>query len=398
MLQREGKEGGRGAVVLDPEASYLVTGGLGALGLEVAQQLVADGARRLLLVSRRGPTTAAQQQVLARLTEAGATLQVVPADIADAAAVHDLFAQAVAMGPLRGIVHAAGVLDDGRLATLNASRVATVMGPKAAGAWHLHQQTQGMALDFFVAFSSVAALMGNVGQANYAAANGFLDGLMQQRHAQGLPGLSINWGAWAEVGMAAGLQEEMERQGWAMIAPRQGRALFRHLYPTRQGQVGVIPRERRPIPETTPARLSFNTTAYARASVEERQAMVVSLLRMMLATVGGFEASQLTVHQDLLSLGLDSLMALEMRDRIERLFAVRLPLSSLLLKGGSMASLAHAIQDRLTMQSLDQAMNEAVPQVADPMLRSPHQEAPIGMDDVAPDTTNFFYTAEEGEL
>jgi len=184
---------GRGT--LDPAASYLVTGGLGALGLEVAQQLVADGARHLLLVSRRGPATAAQQQVLASLAEAGATLQVVRADIADATAVQNLLTQAAALGPLRGIVHAAGVLDDGLLTSLNASRLATVMGPKAAGVWHLHQQTQGMALDFFVAFSSMASLIGNPGQANYAAANGFLDGLMQQRHAASTGGPGPRW-AW----------------------------------------------------------------------------------------------------------------------------------------------------------------------------------------------------------
>ncbi|MBU6352401.1 MAG: SDR family NAD(P)-dependent oxidoreductase, partial [Chloroflexi bacterium] len=182
---------------LRPEGSCLITGGLGGLGLQIARQLVDRGARHLVLVSRRGVRTPAQQAALAQLAKAGAQVDVVQADVAQVEEVRRLLSQIPA---LRGIVHAAGVLDDGLLRAQNPERFAAVMQPKADAAWHLHTLTQGLELDFFVAFSSMASLVGNPGQSNYAAANGFLDGLMQARRRVGLPGLSIAWGPWAEVG------------------------------------------------------------------------------------------------------------------------------------------------------------------------------------------------------
>jgi myxalamid-type polyketide synthase MxaB len=200
------------------EGSYLITGGIGALGLKIAQELVEQGARHLVLAGR-SPASAEAVAAIAPLRVAGASVQVVQADVGLAQDVTRLLDVCNKAAPLRGVVHAAGVLDDGVLARQTAERLARVMAPKVRGAWNLHVQTQESSLDFFVCFSSVASLLGSPGQSNYAAANAFLDALVHHRRSLGLPGLSINWGPWAEAGMAAGLRSRLESRGEGMIDP-----------------------------------------------------------------------------------------------------------------------------------------------------------------------------------
>ena len=304
-------------VVIRPDAAYLITGGLGALGLQVAQQLVADGARHLVLTGRRGVTTAAQRAVLAQLTDAGATVQVIEADIANAAAVQTLLDRSTALVPLRGIVHAAGVLDDGVLTAQSADRFATVMRPKVDGAWHLHTLSGGMALDFFVCFSSVAALLGAAGQSNYAAANAFLDTLMHYRRGQGLPGLSINWGPWAESGMAAGLQPQLRAQGLGLISATQGRLLFQQLLNQPVAQIGVLPLQRRQSAARMAAPTRDLQAVLRDLSAPERVRRLEEYLRKEIAAVLGLSSgAALDGRTRLFDLGMDSLMAVELRNRI----------------------------------------------------------------------------------
>jgi NADPH:quinone reductase-like Zn-dependent oxidoreductase/NADP-dependent 3-hydroxy acid dehydrogenase YdfG len=192
-----------GPMELRADGSYLITGGLGSLGLQVAKRFVERGARHLILAGRSEPSVHAQE-VLRELEQAGARVQVVRADVARTEDAERLVAEAEASGiPLRGVVHAAGVLADGVLLTQTWDRFGPVLAPKVAGAWNLHRLTRAEKLDFFVNFSSVASLVGSPGQGNYAAANAFLDALAHHRRADGLPGLSINWGPWADEGMAA---------------------------------------------------------------------------------------------------------------------------------------------------------------------------------------------------
>ena len=308
------------SATLHTDASYLITGGLGALGLQLAQQLVADGARQLVLTGRHGVTTAEQRQVLAALADMGAHVEVVAADIADAGAVQSLLDQCTALGPLRGIIHGAGVLDDGVLTAQTAARLAAVLRPKVDGAWHLHTLTQSLPLDFFVCFSSAAALVGSPGQSNYAAANAFLDTLMVQRRQQGLPGLSINWGPWAESGMAAKLATQMGAQGLTMITADQGRQLFRYLLDhARQvgGQIGVLPLKRTQ-PQATPTGKREIGAELIALPTGERLPRLVSYLRTEIATVLGLRASDsLDARTRLFDIGMDSLMAVELRNRIE---------------------------------------------------------------------------------
>jgi myxalamid-type polyketide synthase MxaB len=205
------------------EKTYLITGGLGGLGLDVARWLVEHGARHLALVSRSDPQSA-QAERISKLKQMGATVRVCKADLASGVAVERMLAEiSTEMPPLRGIFHAAGVLDDGVLQKQNWERFSRVIAPKSAGAWHLHRMTLEHGLDLFVLFSSIASVSGSSGQANYAAANAFLDALAHYRRRRGLPALSINWGPWAEVGMAAKRDQRQlarsETRGVLPLAP-----------------------------------------------------------------------------------------------------------------------------------------------------------------------------------
>ena len=295
------------------------------MGLQIAQQLVADGARHLVLTGRRGVTSAAQQEILDQLTAAGATVEVVAVDIANQGEVQTLLDCCTAIAPLRGIVHAAGVLDDGVLGAQSPERFATVMRPKVDGAWHLHTLTQGMALDFFVAFSSVASLLGSPGQSNYAAANAFLDSLMQQRRQAGLPGLSINWGPWAEVGMAAHLQGHLQQQGMALITPPQGRRFFQYLLGRATGQVAVLPVQPQQLAAQTESPRTTVRDLLDQLPATERKARLESYVRAEIAAVLRLSANTpLDAYTRLFDFGLDSLMAVELKNKLERQLACTL--------------------------------------------------------------------------
>ena len=163
-----------------PDATYLITGGLGDLGLHAAEWLVDHGARHLMLVARRGARPEIEGRIR-RIGDSGAHITVRQADVSDKQQVAELFREfATSLPPLRGIIHVAGVFDDGTLRELTAARFATVLAPKVAGAWYLHEQSRELPLDFFVAYSSAASLFGSAGQANYVSANAFLDALARR--------------------------------------------------------------------------------------------------------------------------------------------------------------------------------------------------------------------------
>ncbi|NLU76699.1 SDR family NAD(P)-dependent oxidoreductase [Streptomyces sp. HNM0575] len=222
----------------DPDGTVLITGGTGGLGAELARHLVAErGVRHLLLASRRGPDAPEVLELRAELTAHGADVTVAACDTADRAAVDALVADVPSAHPLTAVVHAAGVLDDGVVASLTADRLAAVLRPKIDGAWNLHEATNGHPLSAFVAYSSVAGVMGAAGQANYAAANAFLDALAQYRRARGLPGQSLAWGPWEQEaggvrggGLTGSLSEQdmrrMGRSGMPPLSAEEGLALF----------------------------------------------------------------------------------------------------------------------------------------------------------------------------
>ncbi|MEM7125066.1 MAG: SDR family NAD(P)-dependent oxidoreductase [Chloroflexota bacterium] len=320
---------------LSDHGTYLVTGGLGALGLEIAQQMAEDGAKHLVLTGRRGVTTDAQQEVIDRIVEGGAKVHVIQADIANYDHVKDLIGRCQQIAPLQGIIHAAGVNDDGVLTAQTVERFERVMGPKVSGTWHLHTLTFEMALDFFVCFSSTSSLIGSAGQSNYASANAFMDTLMQQRYQQGLPGLSINWGPWDEAGLAAHLKERMEAQGLYMILPQQGRSLFQYLMrllshsvdsqvrplvlPSLGGQVGILPlKQKQALEEDSHSEASNLRESLAALPQGEREEALDAYVRSEIALVLGLPShTPIDADTRLFDFGLDSLMAVELRNRLE---------------------------------------------------------------------------------
>ncbi|AKT40698.1 type I polyketide synthase [Chondromyces crocatus] len=351
------------------DGTYLITGGLGGLGLSAAAWLVGRGARHLVLVGRKGATTPAQIDALRALREAGAHVVTAQADVASRAQVAAMLdTAAVAMPPLRGVLHAAGVLDDGTLLTQRRERLQRVFEPKADGAWHLHTLTRHLPLDFFVLYASAASLVGSAGQSNYAAANAFLDALAHHRRALGLPAVSIDWSAFAEVGMAADLTRRdtasarNAHAGLRLIQPDEGTAILGALLDagaTSPAQIGVIPLEggqwsRHPRaatstrlaelvrggPRAQKAAPAVSIDAALSAAPEEaRAAMIERVVVEQIASVARLDPAQIERETALTSIGLDSLMGLELRTRLEAALTVRLA-STLVWKHPTVAALA----------------------------------------------------------
>ncbi|HVD77687.1 MAG TPA: type I polyketide synthase, partial [Vicinamibacteria bacterium] len=344
------------------DVSYLVTGGLGGLGLAVARWLVDEGARSLVLVGRHGPSPEART-ALETMETAGARVTVALADVSDAGRLAAVLADIdERLPPLRGIIHAAGVLNDGILARMDKTRFESVMGAKVDGAWHLHEQTAGRPLDFFILFSSAAGVLGSPGQGNYSAASAFLDALAFHRRAAGLPALSIDWGPWSEVGLAARPDRggRLAAQGMESLTPRQGVSVFAQLLKGGPAQVAVMPvdwhdwREVHRAAAGSPLLANFAdeepavTDAGPRSTVtaamllatglEERQQVLNAHLRQEVARVLGLSASKLDVNQPLSTLGIDSLMAVELKNRIETDLKVSVPLIKV-IQGPSVAEL-----------------------------------------------------------
>ncbi|MER7673588.1 SDR family NAD(P)-dependent oxidoreductase [Kitasatospora sp. NPDC096128] len=372
----DGGSRGAGPGPLDPDGTVLITGGTGALGALLARHLVRTGqARRLLLVSRRGPEAPGATELLAELAALGAEPTVAACDVADRAALAGLLARVPADRPLTAVVHTAGVLDDGVLAALTPERLTATLRAKADAAWHLHELTRSADLAQFVLFSSVAGVLGTAGQANYAAANGFLDGLARHRHALGLPATALAWGLWSGPGgMGDRLDDtgrsRFERLGLAPIEAEHGLALYQAALarpdavlvpaPTvpavlagraADGGLAAILRAlaRRPTAvaaEPAPGGRRAVTALAERLAgqpAEARTALVGDYLREKVAAVLGHAPRTLSEHRGFLELGVDSLTAVELRNRINSDTGLRLP-PTLLLDHPTIGELALHLQ------------------------------------------------------
>ncbi len=357
------------------DGTYLVTGGLGGLGLVVAEWLVGRGARHLVLVGRRGATEGSRSAV-ERMTAVGAKVLIAAADVTNERQVDDVLARiGREMPPLRGVIHAAGVLDDGVLLEIDEQRLRDAMAPKVRGAWNLHAATSGASLDFFVLFSSMVSVLGTRGQANYAAANAYMDALAQYRRSQGQTALSINWGPWSEVGLASG--EERGRWlalgGIESISPMAGCTVLELLLGVNPAQVGVLSvnwrrwRQLQPGASESPvladlvaeeAVLLPKMTAEGRESrltrkalvaapPEERWAMLENYLRERVAEAFEMSVSSIDSRIPLTSMGLESLTAVEVRNEIERDIGVSVSMADF-VDGPSIADLATRLLDQIT--------------------------------------------------
>jgi polyketide synthase 12 len=338
------------------DGTILITGGTGGLGRLIARHLVTvHGARHLLLTSRRGADAPHAAELEAELTALGATVTLAATDVSDRDALADLLASVPADRPLRAVIHTAGVTADGVLGSLTRQQVDDVLRPKVDAAWYLHELTSATDLSAFVLFSSVAATMGNAGQANYAAANSFLDALAQHRHAQGLPATSLAWGLWADdVGMAGDLTQSgrarIARAGVAALPVERGLALFDlalgavrpvvipanldaaslrvraesgALPPMLRGLVRIP--ERGAVPATANAPTSWVRRLAERSEAEQRH-VVLDLVRTSIAELLGHPTpTAVDADSGLFDLGLESLTAMELRDRLAVVTGLRLP-------------------------------------------------------------------------
>ncbi|MFB7470220.1 SDR family NAD(P)-dependent oxidoreductase [Kitasatospora sp. NPDC056184] len=331
--------------------TVLVTGGTGALGSLVARHLVAaHGVRHLLLVSRRGADAPGAPELRAELAAAGARADFAACDVADRAELARVLAAVPAEHPLTAVVHLAAVVDDGLLPALTPERVARVLGPKADAALHLHELTAGLDLRAFVLFSSAAGLTGNPGQAAYSAANRVLDALAQRRRSLGLPAVSLQWGLWEQdstltAGLGATDRQRMARSGVQPLDTGLGLALLdaalarpeavlapvrldparlggEDLPPVLAGLAARRPGAERPGPGT--GRALVRRLAAAPAAEQERQ--LVDLVRTHAAAVLGHrDGGAIDPDRAFSELGLDSLAALELRNRLNGAVGLRLP-------------------------------------------------------------------------
>jgi acyl transferase domain-containing protein/nucleoside-diphosphate-sugar epimerase/acyl carrier protein len=322
------------------DGTYLITGGSGDLGLEIATWLVDRGARHLALVNRSEPSGAAREAIRS-LSSSGANIEVYRADVANRQSIAEVLGDIErTRPPLHGVFHAAGFLRDGMIETMTREQFLDVLAPKVAGAWNLHALTSNAPLDFFVLFSSVAAILGSPGQSNYAAGNAFLDALAHFRRAQGLPALSIDWGPWAKTGLAARSATRgtrLARSGLRSIFPGHGRAALGILLARKAPQAVVMRFDARKwcemnIGASAAFFRALETTAPASGDEQERgkllgslaaadpaarEAVLAALISEQVGRVLRLAPSKIPATKPFKTLGLDSLMTMELRNRLE---------------------------------------------------------------------------------
>jgi len=367
---------------LDPEGTVLITGGTGTLGGAVARHLVTEhGVRHLLLAGRSGGAADGATELAAALDALGARVRIVACDAADREALARVLADVDGDHPLTAVVHAAGVLDDGVLGALTPERVDRVFRPKADAAWNLHELTRDLDLAAFVLFSSAAAVFGTPGQANYAAANGFLDGLAQLRKAQRLPAVSLAWGLWEQAsGMTAHLGDadlrRSRRGGMLALSSSDGLALLDRALSSEEAvlvpagldlaelrgrsEPGEIPPLLRAL--VRPARRAARAAETPGDSPVQRLALLpdAERTRVLLELVGEHVATVLgrstadgiETGQAFKDVGFDSLLAVELRNRLTDATGIRLP-ATLVFDHPTPAALARHLKEQLVPDGAD---------------------------------------------
>lgn len=337
--------------IFHDDCTYLITGGLGELGLLLAQWMIDAGVRHLLLISRNPPGESALEQITA-LKEKGAQVVIAAADISDASQLSRALGGLQSLPPLRGIVHAAGIVNANTLTKQEWVNVEQVMAAKVIGSWNLHEQTKDMSLDFFVCFSSLASLLGLQGMAGYSAANTFMDNLAHYRHAQNLPALTVNWGAWRDLGMYGRLEVRQKQLlaewGLSPVPAEHGLVALTHLLGNNPPQIGVIPidwikwlRQYQTFPlfyeqvnlENREKHAHHDFLSILRAAPARQQLPLLDArIRQHIATTLGLkDPAQIEADRPLIDMGLDSLTAVDLTHHLQSSLGTPLR-SSLLLE------------------------------------------------------------------
>lgn len=405
LVRRSEKQSKAPALKFRADSSYLITGGLGALGLQVARWMVQQGARRLVLMGRTplpvrsvwndvqpDSPFARQIDAIRQLESMGVSVHLATVNVAaekQLVSFLDVF-EREGWPRIRGVIHAAGTINDRTLFQHDADTFSSTWGPKVAGSWLLHHLLPKDSLDFFILFSSVASLLGSPGQANYAAANSFMDALSSQRKVQGLPALSINWGAWSEVGLAATAERggRLAQRGFGSIAPAEGLEALSLLFNQDSAQIGVIPidwklvqqfspevaalplfsrvafiDEEKPATESGQPRLTRDVLLSAEPSAREQ--LLLDYLRERASRILGLRQAVLDPRRPLNAMGLDSLMAIELKNAIQTNLGIVLPVS-VLVSGPSLAELVEQMLELFD----EQAQNSLGAEEAEQLLAS----------------------------
>jgi acyl transferase domain-containing protein/surfactin synthase thioesterase subunit/acyl carrier protein len=352
-----------GPIELNPEGAYVITGGLGGIGLKLAHWAISRGARGIVLVGRSAPS----ERVLSSLDllrALGARVVFERADVSSKTSLAAALSRVrTEFQSIHGVFHGAGVVEDAPLLEQSPESYRRVMAPKVMGAWNLHLLTQGDPLEIFCLFSSASSLVGNPGQANYAAANSFLDSLAVMRKQEGLAALSINWGPWAEIGMASRLSPsaiaKLRRGGIELIAPERGFEALELALANGGAQVGVLAvsaqsTSSRAAPSNAPvARIGEKLATEASSAV--RQTILREFLTKEVARVLGLPESSLPQPEDNLSeLGMDSLMAVELRHRLRGAFGEEMSLpASMLYEHPTIQTLANFLGEEFKKARTD---------------------------------------------
>ncbi len=354
------------------DASYLITGGLGGLGQLVMEWLVESGATSIILIGRSAPGEYARKKIEDARSK-GIDIKIMSADISLVTEVKEVIDEIKShMLPLAGIIHSAGVLSDATIQQQNREKFEKVLRPKVAGAWNLHQLTLNQKLDFFVCFSSIASVIGWSGQSNYAAANGFLDGLAHYRRAMGKPALTINWGPWQEVGMAANLNDieikRMETSGMSALSSKNGINALAELLKHSVAQAGVFSLDWGKIFNRFPElkrnlvysaffdRAEKEDTAnfmevWVSASNDVRETMLIEEISSLFKTVLEMpEKMQLDIDSNVFEYGLNSLMAVDLKNRLQALVEKKLSANIVLKYSTVQALVNHLMNDGILIE------------------------------------------------
>ena len=388
---------------LDPAGTVLVTGGTGTLGGLVVRHLVAEhGARNLLLTSRRGPDGDGVADLVAELTDAGAHVRVAACDLADCDAVAELLASVPAEHPLTAVVHAAGVVDDSVVKSMSAAQLDAVLRPKVDAAWHLHELTRDEDLSAFVLYSSIAGTVGSPGQANYAAANAFLDALARHRHRLGLPAVSIAWGLWTRTsGMTSHVSDvdraRMARDGLAPLSDELGMSLLASVWdgdrpavvaaPVRVAALrgAAVPPLLRALAPGAPRPAAGRGTdgdplaaRLSRLDEAGQRDLLLGIVRSEAATVlGHSDPTSIGVDSVFKEHGFDSLTSVDLRNRLSAVTGVRLP-ATLVFDHPTPAALVDYLRERLGVRTAAEPTTVA-PITAAPLAGTGEPIAIIGM-------------------
>ncbi|ARP94077.1 type I polyketide synthase [Bordetella genomosp. 13] len=342
-------------LALSPDATYLVTGGLSGFGLRTAQWLADKGARHLVLLSRSGATSDVARTLIAALQARGVTVHAQACDVTDRGALAAVLAHVDArMPPLRGLVHAAMVIDDGLVRSADAAQIERVLAPKVLGALHLDALTRGLPLDFFVLYSSGTTLFGNPGQANYVAANGWLEALARQRRANGLPATCVRWGAIDDVGYLARNKKVKDalqsRMGGSALSSEAALQVLEDMLLADASDLGVLELDWRALTRFLPsanspkfawaARRAGTADADDAGSVdiahilatlndEELHPVFMDMLKSEVGEILRVPAEKIDPERSIYDMGLDSLMGVELVVALENRFGIRLPVMAL---------------------------------------------------------------------